>query len=139
MKIKLIVLSSLLLIMIACQAEDTTETDPDKNSEKSEEAFQESEPEEMEQTLNLPDENQVKTLPHILNKLSYSIEETGAYDQLTTWAVTDLQLQKNLSVSGIYNTETKDILEEMLEEEMTISTGSTLAKPDSADEYPEVI
>lgn len=137
----IILLSSIAIIFIACQAEDSVQP---KDTEK---AFKESESEQMEDSISLPDDglqkrdksNEVSALQQALSYLGYSIEETGIYNDITTWAITDSQLQKDVMVSGLYDTDTKEAREKLLQEDGKITAGSQLEKPASPDQYPEIV
>ncbi|MEI3613066.1 D-alanyl-D-alanine carboxypeptidase family protein [Pseudogracilibacillus sp. SO30301A] len=80
--------------------------------------------------------DQVLALQHALVEIGYPVETSGKYDALTTWAITDIQLQHdNLLVSGIYNQEVKEVIEQ----EKAVSVASKLAEPTAPDEFVEIV
>src|SRR5690606_24220470 len=83
---------------------------------------------------------QVLALQNALLKIVYTVETSGEYDALTTWAITDIQLQSdNLFVSGIYNQELQIFIDQTLDKEKTITVASKLAEPNSPDEFIETV
>jgi len=83
---------------------------------------------------------QVLALQNALLKIGYPVETSGEYDALTTWAITDIQLQSdNLFVSGIYNQEVKKVIDETFDQEKTITVASKLSEPNSPDEFIETV
>lgn len=72
----------------------------------------------------------VQSLQELLKKIGYSINVTSKFNDETTWAITDFQLQnKKLDATGIYDQKTKKRLQEVLDETLTIDPGSRLSKP----------
>jgi len=66
----------------------------------------------------------VLRLQHILNRLGYELPITGVYDETTTWAITDFQLQQDdLHATGIYNPETKVILDKYIKKNEEVIPG----------------
>src|SRR5690625_3254142 len=131
-----LLLSALLLIFIA----SCTQTNVEPNDEL--------ETERVEQVMTLPNEllqkgdygEAVDQLQHFLIEIGYPIEQTNIYDELTTWAITDLQLQSsNINVTGIYDEQTKSFIESVLNGEVEISIGSKLKKPLYVDEDVETV
>ncbi|MBP1968496.1 D-alanyl-D-alanine carboxypeptidase [Virgibacillus natechei] len=113
----------LLLLVTACSTDETT-NDPsqenDNNETKTADAAEELKLPETD--LQKMDEGTaVQALQEVLNEIGYSITSNGNFDDTTTWAVTDFQLQQeDLLALGVYNAETKEALEELL------STGDTV-------------
>src|SRR5699024_388528 len=70
----------------------------------------------------------VKALQTALNEIGYDIPITDTYDEDTTWAITDFQLQQSLQATGIYNTETKEASIQFLTDGKEIEPGSGLPK-----------
>ncbi|WP_010651848.1 D-alanyl-D-alanine carboxypeptidase family protein [Oceanobacillus massiliensis] len=87
--------------------------------------------------------DQVKLLQSALNTIGYSVHENGLFDETTTWAITDFQLQQDsLLVSGIYDEPTKKALKKTIEANETITAGAGLpqqAEPAVTDAGTEVI
>ncbi|WP_010529293.1 D-alanyl-D-alanine carboxypeptidase family protein [Lentibacillus jeotgali] len=74
----------------------------------------------------------VKMLQEVLNQVGYNIDLTGTYDEMTTWAITDYQIQQeNLSVTGIYDDTTKDSLKNSLENGASLKSGEGIGKNSS--------
>ncbi|QGS67989.1 hypothetical protein CV093_02680 [Oceanobacillus sp. 143] len=116
-RITLFSLFMLLSILFACSTENTNE-----NEEDSAEAPADAN-ENQEDTATIPNGelqkkdqgDQVELLQESLNELGYDISVNGTFDEATTWAVTDFQLQhKNLMALGIYNEETQQVLTDSL-------------------------
>ncbi|MFA1821901.1 D-alanyl-D-alanine carboxypeptidase family protein [Virgibacillus oceani] len=62
--------------------------------------------------------NDVETLQRVLNKIGYDLETNGVYEDATTWAITDLQLQfDELMITGIYEENTSLVLDELIQDE----------------------
>ncbi|GGK07781.1 hypothetical protein GCM10007063_32860 [Lentibacillus kapialis] len=83
-----------------------------------------------QESLQKKDSNDsVEVLQGVLNQIGYDIDTTGTYDDVTTWAVTDYQIQQdNLPVTGVYDDATKDALKQSLENNASIEPGSGLEK-----------
>ncbi len=86
-----------------------------------------------EEHLQKTDQGQaVKTLQKALNKVGYSIDRNGTYDDVTTWAITDFQLQQQaLIATGVYNESTRRSLQKILDEHQAIKAGAVLDQPDN--------
>src|SRR5699024_3182885 len=70
---------------------------------------------------------EVKKLQQILKKLDYQIDITGHYDEETTWAVTDFQLQiDGLDITGLYDKKTKLALQAQFHSDNPIQPGEGL-------------
>jgi len=72
----------------------------------------------------------VKALQAALNEIGYDISITGTYDEGTTWAITDFQLQESLQATGIYNAGTKAASAQFLANGKEIKSGAGLPKED---------
>lgn len=68
-----------------------------------------------------------------LIQLGYPLEPTKKYDELTTWAITDLQLKENIMATGIYDDETNNVIKSYLNENASIKPGEFLQKPTGKD------
>lgn len=131
---RLFMIIAVLLLFTSCQSTDET--------------IEHEEDENVESTITLPNETlqkgdnieSVHHLQHFLLEIGYPIEQTGVYDELTTWAITDLQLQhENINVTGIYDEETKLIIESIINDKQSISVGSKLEKPTEPDKFTEIV
>jgi len=72
----------------------------------------------------------VQELQESLQSIGYAINVTSKYDDETTWAITDFQLQnEKLDATGIYDNQTKERLQDALDEKLSIEPGSRLSKP----------
>ncbi len=70
-----------------------------------------------------------------LQKAGYSISTNGTYNDATTWAITDFQLQQeSLTATGVYNEATRKALQKILKEGTAVKAGSVLDKPDNSPE-----
>ena len=66
-----------------------------------------------------------------LIRIGYPITVNGIYDEATTWAITDFQLQHDeLPALGVFNKETKSVLEKYIENEESIQAGKALPPVD---------
>lgn len=82
----------------------------------------------------------VQNLQRALIAIGYPIEETGTYDHHTTWAITDLQLQHDhIHTTGMYNAETKTVIENVLAGGTEMNNGSKLSKPTQKGEGKRVV
>src|SRR5699024_10957892 len=81
----------------------------------------------------------VETLQQIFQAIDYPVEASGTYDDLTTWAITDIQLQKDLPVSVAYDEDNKKVIGELLEDEKTITAGEVIGRPEPSNEFPETV
>jgi len=119
----------LMLMVAGCQAEEVSQqTDNEPSSSTTEE----------ESVIRFPDTNlqrkdegpDVKQLQTALNNIGYDIEENGIYDEATTWAITDYQLQqKSIHPTGVYNKKTRKKLNDLLEREEKVEAGAKLKIP----------
>ena len=73
----------------------------------------------------------VELLQKALIRIGYPITVNGIYDEATTWAITDFQLQHDeLPALGVFNKETKSVLEKYIENEESIQAGKALPPVD---------
>ncbi|MFD1850846.1 D-alanyl-D-alanine carboxypeptidase family protein [Oceanobacillus bengalensis] len=141
-KQKSILILSFILILFflsACSFEDLGKDSDDKNTEKETTITTQEEPVDTEDSIVAPEVelqkkdqgDQVELLQKSLNEIGYTIDVNGIYDEMTTWAITDFQLQhENLMALGVYNTETKEALESFIENNHVIEAGLGLLLPD---------
>lgn len=94
-----------------------------------------------EEELQKGDEgDQVTTVQQALIDIGYPIEVTGLFDEQTIWAITDVQLQEeSLSVSGVYNTNVKAVLEQIISEKVSIDVGIGLNEPSHPNTFTDTI
>lgn len=124
------------LILFGCQAVDENKPNKTNNSEQQET----SELELPKKHLKKFDTNDsVQVLNDYLLSLGYEVNDTNHFDALTTWALTDIQLQLLPEhVSGMYDEQTRDILNQLKNNKQEIITEKELKKPQSSDSLPEV-
>ncbi|SFB05460.1 D-alanyl-D-alanine carboxypeptidase [Lentibacillus halodurans] len=136
-------LFAMLLLFTACsdeasedqQTAEPAPTDETESKNKAEPAVNQIQlPQEHLQKNDTGDT--VQSLQKALNKVGYSIRPNGTYDNITTWAVTDYQIQQeSLPVTGIYDDTTKDALNHSLENNSDIKPGAGLEAPgDESDQ-----
>lgn len=138
---------TVLLLLMACSNEDTSKKETNNPVEEETEEIEDDKTEQEieeglpEAPLQKGDENkEVTALQNSLKKIGYPVETSGKFDDLTTWALTDIQLQQDsLYATGLYNEETKQFLQKLLDGDATIDTGKELTKPLHPDEFPENI
>ncbi|GAA0604260.1 hypothetical protein GCM10009001_21800 [Virgibacillus siamensis] len=129
-------LVAVVLLTVACTNDGTQTSSQAPNSEKNT-ANKNETPDQNKATLPEPvlqktDQGEdVKALQQVLNQLGYQISITSKFDEMTTWAVTDFQMQQGrLPITGIYNKVTKKALQQKLDSNKTLTPGSALNKPD---------
>lgn len=115
----------IMLTLTACSTNTTSE--PEGNSvQKRTEVSEKDSPEKNKVTvpelsLQKKDEGEeVEQLQNALNRIGYDLEVNGVYDETTTWAITDFQLQQDLMALGVYNEETRKALDKFIKNEKTI-------------------
>lgn len=75
----------------------------------------------------------VKDLQQKLIELTYELEPTGTFDERTTWAITDIQLQTDdLLATGFYDEETNEAIQAAIDGETVINPEEGLALPSDA-------
>ena len=133
-KTLMVSLSIITLTLAACdEADFNNENVPVTSSETDENTEQNNS--NADEELILPNNplqkgeqgEEVKKLQQILKKLDYQIDITGHYDEETTWAVTDFQLQiDGLDITGLYDKKTKLALEAQFHSDNPIQPGEGL-------------
>lgn len=125
------ILFFLVFILAACNTNspEVTEDSPVNNGEDPAVHEEEAHPhdQEKEDTMleapnvhlqKLDESEDVENLQQVLHHIGYEVEINGVYEERTTWAITDLQLQyEALMVTGIYDESTNQVLEDILQEE----------------------
>ena len=126
-------ISALTITLVGCQAAN------DNNTQSINENSNDGETNEI---IELPDTHlqkfdsgaQVEQLNQFLTSLGYDMNDSSEFNQLTTWALTDIQLQLSPDkVTGMYDEHTKDILGSLKDESLSISVGDQLTKPEKPD------
>lgn len=143
-KLSIYLCIGVVFLLAACS--DKTE------NEKSQPAANQTETEDQDNNgeISLPETTLIKgqetkdvqQLQQVLAEIGYDVEETGVYDDVTTWAITDVQLQTEadeVSTTGMYDEATQAVLSELLDEEGTVEPEKGLEKPANPDAYPEDI
>lgn len=133
----------ILFIFTSCQTNDEqTNGDLPANNEEEQSTQEESDP------LVLPNKHlqkgdsgeEVKQLQHVLNEIGYEVNISRVFDKLTTWAITDIQLQLDEdNVTGIYTNETKQMIENIIANEQAITVSAKLAKPENPHKLLETV
>ena len=78
----------------------------------------------------LDEGEEIRNLQQALEKIGYNIPIDGVYSDLTVWAVTDFQMQTDdLYITGVYDSDTRKAIEQLLMEEETVEAGKALAPP----------
>ncbi|WP_067726445.1 D-alanyl-D-alanine carboxypeptidase family protein [Oceanobacillus damuensis] len=149
-------IATILTLMSACSIFDQTKqpeeapsntdsTPPEKDT------IEEPGNKQEEQAVDLPADSlqkldkgeQVLQLQNALNHIGYELNENGEYDEATTWAITDFQLQHDsLLVSGLYDEQTKIALDEAIDNDVEVVAGAGLpqtAEPAFTSSGTEVI
>lgn len=134
-----------IIFLIGCSVNEQTNIEKSQESSEVNEVIEVSGDKEIftlpEDFLQKNDENEkVSDLQRVLIEIGYPIEITGLYDELTTWAVTDIQLQhEELFVSGVYDSRTKTTIEQILEDNSNIRVGAGLEQPTHPNKYSNLI
>ncbi|MHA6253111.1 D-alanyl-D-alanine carboxypeptidase family protein [Oceanobacillus sp. CAU 1775] len=137
MKVKILGILATVLLMSACMEQvDQKPVPRDENQEhigKTNDKENNKKP--LEIAFELPNAplqkkdtgDNVENLQVALEKIGYTLPINGEYEEVTTWAITDFQLQNDeLSVTGIYDEETKITIEELIKTNETIEAGTGL-------------
>ncbi|AUJ24522.1 D-alanyl-D-alanine carboxypeptidase family protein [Virgibacillus dokdonensis] len=115
--ISFIVLLFVLVFTSAC-GNDDKEQQADKQSkaeDNTENTMEELQlPEAALQKLDSGED--VKALQLALKEIGYDIKDNGDFDAATVWAITDLQMQKDLPLTGIYEQETAEVVKQLVED-----------------------
>jgi len=76
----------------------------------------------------------VQHLQQILKDIGFPIEISGTYDQQTTWAITEIQLNEDsLYINGVYDENVKNVIETYTENGTTVEEPYTLEEPKHAE------
>ncbi|RLL42054.1 carboxypeptidase [Oceanobacillus piezotolerans] len=137
------------LVLSACAMMDNSNPGEEKEP-NNDTAAQEREDNKEADSVNTPEVSlqkkdegkEVEQLQTALNTIGYELTINGQYDEMTTWAITDLQLQQGLTAIGIYNEETMKTINELLENSSVIEAGIGLpiqAEPVSTSSGTPVI
>jgi len=128
------------ILISGCNQENEVEHDKhdEKNDDIEEKVIETELPSE---TLQKGDEHEhVLNLQQALIELGYPIEKSGVYDDLTTWAITDIQLQhEQLLASGIYNEQVREVMKQAMDGDDDIVVASHLNKPTHPEEFYELV
>ncbi|HLS09059.1 D-alanyl-D-alanine carboxypeptidase family protein [Lentibacillus sp.] len=135
----ILALFAIIFLITACS--QATENGQDTNQVPKDEKNSQEKTEPAASQIQLPQEQlqkndsenaSVSSLQKALNQIGYDISQNGTYDDMTTWAVTDYQIQQeDLPVTGIYDEKTRDALRQSLNNQETVEAGAGLAKPDN--------
>lgn len=138
-----IVLLIIVVITSACGNDDkeqqaNKQSKAENNTEKAVEDL-----ELPEATLQKLDSGEdVKALQHALKEIGYDIKDKGEFDAATVWAITDLQMQKDLPLTGIYEQETAKAVKQLVDDASDFEPGKELpaqAEPATTDSGTNVI
>ncbi|GAB3790903.1 D-alanyl-D-alanine carboxypeptidase family protein [Virgibacillus kimchii] len=146
MSMKYLVIAGVLFcfsfIFTGCNTESPSDTEepPADETEHEEESTEPDVDEEADNILTeapnahmqkLDDGPDVEVLQQVLSEIGYDMETSGIYDDATTWAITDLQLQfDELMVTGIYEEDTSRKLDNLFQEEVSdFQPGEALPVP----------
>lgn len=149
-------LSVTLLLLTSCNESSSeieqTFNDSQEKEDQDEDTNEKEAPSDSEpvtsDTLVLPTEalqkgdqgETVNALQKALIEIGYAIEETGIFDDDTVWAITDLQLHHDdIHTTGMYNAETKTIIDNVLSGGVEMDNGSKLQKPTQNGENKRVV
>jgi D-alanyl-D-alanine carboxypeptidase len=139
-----------LIALAACSenggvpVENEPQEEPVREEKTEQEQSKNEQPVLPETELQKKDEGEdVVMLQEVLALIGYTIPADGKYSDSLTWAITDFQLQAgDLYVTGIYDKETREALDEMLKSEEMVEEGAglpQLAEPVVTDSGSEVI
>lgn len=136
---------TLSLMLFACSNQDKTRPANETSDKRSKEAVTSEENNVFERdesknnlaqvTLKKFDEGEdVQALQNELIQFGYPIEASGVFDELTVWAITDLQLEFNPDyATGLFDEATYEILLEGLKNETSYEPGRHLQAPKEPD------
>lgn len=127
------------ILLVGCQSsEQNNESSPELKIDAEEEN---KEPELPKEHLQKFDSGEsVKQLNEFLVSLGYDVDGSSEFNRLTTWALTDIQLQLTKDyVTGMYDEQTKDTLELLEEGSKSISAGEELTIPKETTTLPREI
>lgn len=141
-KITLTILLAVGLIISGCSSETKQTENNDSETEKSASS------QEKEEKPQLPDTelkkgdtgDAVSALQYYLTEIGYPIHMNESFDDLTTWALTDLQLQHDdANITGTYDEQTKNVINDILDGNIEITPEKELNKPENPDQFTEEI
>lgn len=144
--IAVISLSALLLLPTAC-----SDDNPSGHQQAGNGKEEMSKPTNAKDSITLSEESlqkgdhgeQVRQLQLAMIEIGYPIKVTETYDEDTTWAITDLQLQHDkLDITGMYNKAVKTVVETAISDGIKMDAGKGLPRPDeivTTDAGTEVI
>jgi len=133
-------------LVVAC-SNDTPSKQKTENADEIESDTKKTSGDE-KQKIELPDtplqkkdkNEQVTALQQALDFIGYPVDISSEFDDLTTWALTDIQLQsEDLYATGMYEDDTRKYIQKVLDGEATIEVGKALTKPKHPNAYPETI
>lgn len=138
---KRVFLIGLMFILFFVGCEENTSTQTNEASSDSSQSTQSDSLQLPEDALQKGDSGDaVEQLQLVLIEIGYDIEQTGVYDELTTWAITDIQLQFDEDyVTGIYNDQVQAIMSDVMTKSLTISPDQKLQKPKNPDQFTDII
>ncbi len=141
---RMMVFASLVLLLMACTNKDVDQPVhvPEKGISGQKEKKQGA------QEIVLPDtplqkgdtSDGVHDLQHVLKEIGYPVKTTGIFDDLTTWALTDIQLQDgDILATGLYDAATMEIIADIRAGDQTMKVGMAIDEPEHPDSYPTII
>lgn len=134
-----------LLIFTGCQQTDDVAREDEKehNDETEHEETSQTEDEFVLPTRHLQklDEGtDVTALQEALEQIDYPVSTSGVFDDVTTWAITDIQLQLDVTpVSGFYDEATRKVLQKIYDGKLDVEIGGKLEKPKNNDSRSEIV
>ena len=79
-------------------------------------------------------------LNEFLFSLGYDLPISNEFNELTVWALTDLQLQFTPNnVTGVYDVSTKELLNGIQKKNSSVDVGSRLVRPSNPDNHSDII
>lgn len=137
----------ILAVLAACSSDDQSSnqnaSDNDSNgSIEPANAEESNEQNNADEKIAFPDEDlqkkdegkSIEALQKALNEIGYDISADGSYDDETTRAITDLQIQESVQITGVYDEETKDAASDLLNDEEQIDAGNEISIKDDDEE-----
>lgn len=147
---KLIIIVSLVLSLFACSNQElkgspnkqTEEVKKEEDKKATKNVFEKDAVTDLpEKKLQKYDEGKdVQALQKKLIEFGYPIEASGIYDELTLWAITDLQLEFNPKyATGLFDEATYKLLLDLLKNDTSYQAGTHLEAPKEADRLTDII
>lgn len=136
----------LSFLLVACNSSNESKESPPEPNIKNSSSLDKNET-DVAKKVKLPEDQlqkfdsgeSIRDLNIFLISLGYDINSSENFDALTTWAITDIQLQLTPdNATGIYDESTKETLHSLNDNESNISTGNKLSKPSSSKTLPEI-